>query len=192
MPVIRRGWPARQLLVGAVALIALTATPVIAGIPAAHATAPRAATLYSSDGRWKVRAEAFKNYLFLYSSIGTEVTTYHWERQRRWWDPWYDHHHWVERRVDAISITNRYSGLLPNLDPSAAARRASANDRSHLEEKIWAAGIGVSMDASASSGLPDPGTAGPCCGARLDVREVEGHVSVRIGNEVLTTDVSAR
>lgn len=131
MPVIRRSRLARRFLVGAVALMSLSATPVI---DAAHATVPRSATLFSSDGQWKVSVEAFKNFRIVYSSIGTEVTTYHWERQRRWWDPWYEHHHWVQRPVDSIAITNRYSGLLPSLDLTAAIRRASANNISYLEE----------------------------------------------------------
>ncbi len=182
----RRPRVRRCVLAAAVVLAAFTATPI------AYGAAPRTATLHTSDGQWKVEVTAFKNYLVVYSSIGTEVTAYHWERERRWYDPWYNHHHWVKRPVDRISITNRYSGLLPSMDPSGAVRTASASRASHLEEKLWAVGIGVSMDASAGSGLPDPGTAGPCCGAKLDVREVEGTAHVRIGDEVLTAVVGAR
>jgi hypothetical protein len=175
----------RRLAVAALAMLALS------GSGAAGASASSSATLYSQDGQWKVQVNAFKNYYLVYSSIGTEVTTYHWEPQRRWYDPWYNFYRWVERPVDSISINNRYTGLTASLSPAAANRSASAYNRSYLEEKLWAVGLGVSMDASADTGLPDSGTAGPCCGAKLDVRGVKSQVSVRIGNEVVSANVAA-
>ena len=153
---------------------------------------PSEATLYTQDGKWKIEVRAFKTYLFFYSSIGSEVRTFRKERFRRWYDPWYKHVHWRERAVDHISISNSYRGILPSQSPAAANRWAEGYNRSHLEEKIWVAGFGVSMDATADTGLPDPSTTTPGGAPKLDVREVHGRANVRIGGESFTAEVDAR
>lgn len=149
------------------------------------------ATLQGSDGLWKAEVQAFKTNLFFYSSIGTEVKVFRRERYRRWYDPWYKHTHWRASPADFISISNNYQGLLPGLAPGAAQRSADRSNASSLEEKIWSAGFGVSMEAGAGTGLPDPGTTRPG-GTKLDVRSVQANAVVRVGNEQLTASVAAQ
>ncbi|GEA90244.1 hypothetical protein [Cellulomonas cellasea] len=148
-------------------------------------------TVYTTDGQWKLEAYAFKSYLVVYSSIGSGGRTFHWERQRRWFDPWYHHFHWVEQPVEQISVSTTYAGILPRTVPGAAHRSASGADTSSVEEKIWAVGIGVSIDATAGTGGPDWGTASPGGMPKLDVRGVRGHVTARIAGETLSADVEA-
>lgn len=148
-------------------------------------------TLNGSDGLWKAEVRAFKNYYIVYSSIGTEVKVYRRERYRRWYDPWYKHTHWRSSPADYITISNTYQGSLPSQVPTAAQRSADRENTSTLEEKIWAFGVGVSMDASAGTGFPDPGSASPG-GVKLDVRSVQGTATVRMGNEQFTATVTAQ
>ena len=140
---------------------------------------------YSKDGNWKVEFKAFKTNLFVYKEIGTKITVYHKDLARGFLGLGSKKPRWVERPATSLSIYNTFEGTLPNLSPSAAQRSASRENADSCECKLWSAGIGVSMDASASPGLPDVGTAKPSPKALLDVRSVRGRGTVFIGQEMI-------
>ena len=148
-------------------------------------------TLNGRDGLWKAEVRSFKNYYFVYSSIGTEVTVYRRERYRRWYVPLYKHTHWRAAPADFIMINNTYQGLLTSQGSGTAQRSKERENTSTLEEKIWAFGIGVSMEAGAATGFPDPGSTTPG-GAKLDIRSVQGTAVIRIDNEQLSAAVAAQ
>ena len=147
-------------------------------------------TLHTPDGLWKVEVVAFKNWRLVYSSIGTEVKVFRRERYRRWYDPWYKHTHWKAAPAEYIAISNTFRGLLPSRSVSAAQRSNEGRHIDSLEEKIWSVGLGVSMDASASTGLPDPGSTS-LGGVKLDVQSVSGHVVVVVAAEQFSAQVAA-
>ena len=142
-------------------------------------------TLYTRDRTWKAELHAFKNSLFVYKSIGTEVTVYHLEHTHRFLF-FGNKIDWVKKPADAISISNHYTGLLPSLTPSAADRGAEAKNVDSLEEKLYAAGIGITLYGPPIEGGSVGGN------ASLEVRTVTGQITVRIGNEVLRGTVDAR
>ena len=140
----------------------------------------------SSDGTWRVELSAFKTNLLVYKAIGATLNVQHRERARSWW-PWGPYvDKWVDRAVPALSVQNAYQGVLPSLAPSVANRSCGATNASSCDCRLWAVGIGISVDASANTGLPDPGTAGPSGGASLDVRSVTSNGRATLpGGEVV-------
>lgn len=135
----------------------------------------REKTLYSSDQNWKVELEAWKLNLYVYQSIGTEATVYHKEKTTDTWGN--TKTDWVKKPCSSITITNKYSGSDPKI---SITRDKTCTNVSYCEQHEWA--VGIIKITGDGLGVP---------GATLIVDKVEGHVSVRIGNEVLTGDVSA-
>lgn len=124
-------------------------------------------TLFTPDQKWKAELKAFKNNYLVYKSIGSEVRTYHWEQKKTlFWTSWA----WVEKPVQSLSIVNNYEGLLATQVPGVAQRNAFKRDDSYLEEKLWAAGVSVSItDQGDVSGGGNP---------ILDVRKVRAIINV--------------
>lgn len=138
-------------------------------------------TLFTPDNQWKAVFKAFKNSYFVYKSIGSEVTTYHWEKKKTlWWSSW----DWVERPVESLSIQNHYAGILPTQVPGVANRSALKRNASYLEEKLWAAGISIS--------ITDMGDVSGGGNATLEVRSVGAHISVVINGHELQAFVEER
>jgi hypothetical protein len=127
-------------------------------------------TKLSQDGNWQAELGAFNINLFFYKAIGATIRVRHKEMKRNffWESYWLD---WVEKSVPGLSVTDTFSGLLPNLSPAAASRSERASNASSCDCRLWSVGIGISMDASADTGLPNPNTASPG-GASLEVRSV--------------------
>jgi len=145
--------------------------------------------LFTKDGEWRVVIGAFQtNYLF-YSSAGAEVTIYHKEYTRRWYDPWYKLLRWVQRPASRIGLSVSYYQ-----SKEAVPLRRERTDRANAEScalKLWNAGIGVSMEAAADSGLPATSTAMPSPIPRVLVARVTAAASVNIGNEFLNGHVES-
>lgn len=138
-------------------------------------------TLFTPDRQWKAVLKAFKNSYFVYKSIGSEVKTYHWEKKKvLWWSSW----DWVEKSVTSLSITNHYAGILPTQVPGVANRSAFKRNASSLEEKLWAAGISIS--------ITDMGDVSGGGNAILDVRSVGASITVVIDGHELQGFVEER
>jgi hypothetical protein len=127
-------------------------------------------TQLSRDGNWQAELGAFNINLFFYKAIGATLRVRHKEMKRNffWESYWLD---WVEKPVPSLSVTDTFRGLLANLSPAAASRSERASNASACDCRLWSVGIGISMDASANTGLPNPDTASPS-GASLEVRSV--------------------
>lgn len=136
-------------------------------------------TLFTPDGQWKADLHAWKNYAFVYKSIGSEATVYHRESTKNVWGNTVTD--WV-RRTAFISITNVYHGSIPQ----TFTQNASVND-SYAELKLWAVGIivvTINTDTGGVDGRPG--------GATLDVDSVVAQISVSIpGQNSLSGSVSA-
>jgi hypothetical protein len=141
----------------------------------------------SRDGNWTAELRAFKINLFVYKAIGATLTVRHKQLRRSRWAPWSaPQPAWVAGVVPDISISNTYQGLLPSLSPAAARRSCSAVQASSCDCRLWSIGVSISMDASADTGLPNPGTTLPGAGPSLDVRSVDSNGSATLPNgEVL-------
>lgn len=135
------------------------------------------ATVYSSDGDWKIEVEAWKNNFLVYKSIGTEVNVYHKEKTTNIWGSSVTD--WVKKAASSIHIRNVYSGT----GPGNVTREKTCNNASYCEQKEWAVGVTITLP------LDDATDVGG--GAILEIDKVEGDVSVTIGHEVLRAHVSA-
>ena len=137
-------------------------------------------TVYSNDQNWKIKIEAYKNYFFFYSDIGTKVKVYHKQKTTDTWGK--TKTDWVKKAADSIYIKNIYSGDSPKLTLTKEKTCQNAKTCGLYE---WAVGI-ILFKVTASGDL----SAGPQT-ADLIVKKVTGQVSVRIGTETLTGEVSA-
>ena len=135
-------------------------------------------TVYSKDGNWKIDVEAWKNNFLFYKSIGTEVTVSHREQTHNIWGSTVTG--WVEKNAISISITNVYTGPLASGSGGSITKSGTWNNKSYAELKEWAWGIKIKIPSGEPGG-----------DALLDIDQVDGSVSVNLGQEVLTAKVSA-
>jgi hypothetical protein len=128
-------------------------------------------TMVSKDGTWQAELAAFHTDVFFYKAIGATLRVRHKEMKRNffWESYWLD---WVERPVPSVSVSDTFSGILPSLTAAAASKFERAANASACDCRLWSVGIGLSMNASAGTGLPDPSTGRPSSGASLEVRSV--------------------
>jgi hypothetical protein len=134
-------------------------------------------TLFTKNGDWKVEVEAWKNNFLFYKSIGTQATVYHREQTKNIWGSTVTD--WVEKAASQIHIRNVYHGT----GPGVATREKICSNTSYCELKEWAVGVTISLPADS---VTDVGG-----GAILDLDSVDGTVTVTVGQEVLTGNVSA-
>jgi hypothetical protein len=135
------------------------------------------ATVYTKKGDWKVEVEAWKNNFLFYKSIGTQATVYHREQTKNIWGSTVTD--WVKKQATLITIHNVYRGS----GPGTATRDKSCRNASYCELKEWAVGFTISIPVDSVTSVGG--------GAILDIESVDGTVSVNIGQEVLTAQVSA-
>jgi len=130
---------------------------------------------FSNDGNWEITFEAFRTNFVIYQSIGTAIGV----RKKN------SEGQWKYERAISISISNKYLGLLPSSHPGQFSKPCPVvHNDCKAKCMLWAVGVGVSVDASASTGLPDTDTARPNAAAKLDVRAVIGHASVMVEGQV--------
>jgi len=134
-------------------------------------------TLKTKDGEWKAEVEAWKNNFLFYKSIGTEVTVYHKEKTKNIWGQ--TKTDWVKKAASSIHIRNIYSGS----GPGAATREKTCRSSSYCELKEWAAGVNITIPVDSPTDIGG--------GAILNIEKVESTVSIQIGSEILTGQVSA-
>jgi hypothetical protein len=153
---------------------------------------PESVELFTAKGDWRVVIAAFHtNYLF-YSSAGAEVTVYHKEYTRRWHDPWYKLLRWVESPANHIVLSTQY--YPPPKGNSAPIRHEQKREKnsSSCKLKLWNAGVGISVHASPTTGMPNPSTARPPPAIpRVPIIRVTASASVTIGTETLHGEVSS-
>jgi hypothetical protein len=140
---------------------------------------------FTKDGNWQVEIVAFKIDLFVYKAIGTTITARRREKARSWFGLGPEYETWVERPVDEIGVANVYEGILPSTISGVASRSCQERNRSSCDCRLWSVGLGIKVDASASSGGPDTDTAFPSRGSSLEVRSVTGSGSAFINGEVV-------
>lgn len=143
---------------------------------------PDNATAYTQDKQWMIQMHAFTDNWIIYHSIGTEITVYHRERERRWYDPWYNFYHWVARPAAHIEIYNQYQSAVGTRQISTPYLYNSFN-QSHAEAKLvsWGpVGINVSCTADYSSCSVNPSVA---FASSLGVSSVIGNAIVSITGE---------
>ena len=136
-----------------------------------------------SDGKYKAVLVAFKFNALVYSAVGGTIRTYRKDQRRQFFifGPWIEN--WVEDKVDGLAVGCRYFGgvsNLVNLDGRQSSRNSSVCD-----ERKWAVGIGVSIDASPTTGGPDFPTTTPSGGAKLEISGVMAQGSATRGGETL-------
>jgi hypothetical protein len=142
-------------------------------------------TVLSPDGQFKVRIEAFKYWAFFYSAIGSTVWVWKKTKKRGWFGSTSET--WDTFRAPSLSVSNSYEGVLAILGGPAVASRSAAASNSHsCDERVWAFGFGVSIDASSRDGLPDPSTTGSGFVSRIELRKVTGMASVNTGGGVIS------
>lgn len=134
-------------------------------------------TLFTKKGDWKVDIEAWKNNFLFYKSIGTQATVYHREQTKNIWGSTVTD--WVEKLAPSIHIRNVYHGS----GPGSATREKTCNNASYCELKEWAVGFTINIPPDSITNVGG--------GAILDVDSVDGSVTVRVGDEVLSGQVSA-
>lgn len=135
------------------------------------------ATVYSKDGTWKIEVEAWKNNFLFYSSIGTQVSVYHKIADTNIWGNATTS--WKSKSARSITIANTYKGPVIGGGVGQVVDVRTWENTDEASLKQWAVGIKISI----------PGGVGG--NAILDIDSVDGEVSVNIGNETLTTKVSA-
>lgn len=134
-------------------------------------------TVLTKDGQSKVVARAWKNNFLFYRSIGTEATVFHREQTKNIWGN--TSTDWVKHSASLISITNTYRGS----GPGTGTRSKACPNASYCELKEWAVGLTLTIPVDSPTDVGG--------GAILDIDSVAGHVTVQIGEELLTADVSA-
>jgi len=143
---------------------------------------------YTVDGNWQFTLQAFKVDAIVYKTIGAGITARHKEMSGPFWHRSIG---WVERPVDTLSVSTNYEGVIPSA--GALNKGNILHDGSNCEHRLWAAGIGVSLDGSRESGLPNLGSitpTGPT--ATLDVQRVRATARVQVrGEAVQLGEVSA-
>ena len=143
-------------------------------------------TQLSQDGNWQAELSAFHTDVFFYKAIGATLRLRHKEMHRNFFWESYSLG-WVDKAVPSLSVTDTFSGVLPSLTAAAASRSVRVANNSACDCRLWSIGVGLSMDASSGTGLPDPSTGRPSSGAALDVRSVSATGSAVLPNgEVLT------
>jgi hypothetical protein len=137
-------------------------------------------TVTSKDGKWKADMTAWKNWVFVYASIGSEASVYHLQETKNIWGNTVTD--WVSHTA-TIDIVNTYKGTVGSgFGTFVQSQSFQASD---AELKLWAVGL-ISITIS------DGGASGSPGGATLDIDSVDAVITVIIpGVEPLVGKVSA-
>ncbi|GAA3923438.1 hypothetical protein [Actinoplanes auranticolor] len=141
---------------------------------------------YTRDRTWRLVLTAWRTNLLFYNAIGATVHAQHWEETTVW--IFFKKQDWVDKPVESIEVSATFQGVLPSTVPGAARRSDRRVNAAEADARLWSAGIGISVDAGAGSGLPDPGTAKPGIGPKLDVRSVQATANAVVNGEILRCD----
>jgi hypothetical protein len=144
---------------------------------------PTSSRAYTRNQQWRLSLTAWRTSLFVYNAIGATLKAEHWEQVTVWL--FVKKFDWVERPIQSIAVTAAFEGILPSKSAGAAHRRDARANASQADTRLWAAGVTITVDASAGDGLPDPGTASPGGGPSLDVRAVRAVGLVVVDGEEL-------
>ncbi|MBA3946110.1 MAG: hypothetical protein H0X37_16295 [Herpetosiphonaceae bacterium] len=142
-------------------------------------------TLYSQDRTWKVTMTAYKKKLFVYNSIGTDATVYHWEKTHRFLF-FGSKSDWVERKANQIKIRNMYTGNISGVFPKQRGTHVQeeiGNNVSYWQTKQISVGT-LTVSLNLGSGSISPGASGaPPLNPTIDLDSVSGIIGVQIGSE---------
>jgi len=142
-----------------------------------EAPMPSELILYTHDKHWMVEVTALTHKSYRYKVIGTYVSVYHQEHTTSIWGA--NVIRWEATPAELIRIHNVYAGN----GPAVATRDHEWRHATEAELKEWS--IGGPIFFHAGTPASQEGAEG------LDIHDLQGTVTVVIGNETLTGTVSS-
>jgi hypothetical protein len=139
-------------------------------------------TVFTPDQQWKADMSAWKNYLFFYASIGSEVTVYNLQETTNIWGN--STKGWVQQSA-LIMIENTYTGSEGSGIGTFMQSQQFSASSAELEQ--WAVGlISININPDSGDASASPG------GAQLIINSVQATITVVVeGGQTMVGKVSA-